>query len=126
MTRIVSNREQPSRADSRPQKRAIRAAIKSFASSQPETCPVCCVQPAAEVHHIIPKGMGGDRRSEVEANWIFICSKCHDGFHRGHIPLACILRAKKDTSNYDPVVLADLAGHRLPELIVLSAPNNQP
>jgi len=120
MSRIIFNREDPPRTTAKKkrltqyQRKLLRKIQEDWKATQPCICPICCINRAIELHHIIPKGMGGNPMGEVEENWIFICRSCHNGFHGGKIPLACVLRAKKDLGGLDLVKLKALAGnHRL-------------
>lgn len=127
MTRIVFNREEPkpsSKEEKRKkrltsyQRKLLREDQSSWKEKQSGTCPVCCINRAIELHHIIPKGMGGNPKGECPENWIYICRSCHNGFHSGRIPLAAIMRAKRATDGLDVEKLRELGGHRLiPDLV---------
>lgn len=40
-----------------------------------------CSSIAVDVHHIIPKGMGGANRDDRDSNLIALCRACHDYAH---------------------------------------------
>lgn len=44
-------------------------------------CEVCHA-PAVDIHHIIPKGMGGRANADVEENLIALCRHCHEAAHQ--------------------------------------------
>lgn len=79
---------------------------------------MCCEDLATDEHHIVAKGMGGNLNAECDENRILICRKCHDGFHGAHIPLACILRAKKDVDGLDLEKLRKIRAIGIPDLVV--------
>jgi len=121
MSRIIFQREEPPKKPKKSTKRKTLRdhANKEWRPAQPTICPVCCKEPATEEHHILEKGMGGSLACECDENRLLICKSCHDLYHRELIPLACILRAKKDVSGIDLVKLRQIAGHRfVPDLIV--------
>jgi hypothetical protein len=101
-----------------------RQVQKDWVQDQPCTCPLCCERPASELHHIIPKRMGGNPKAEHPANWLYICQQCHMSIHSYKIPLACVLRAKGQLGGYEQGILEDIAGHCLPALITLSDSSN--
>lgn len=37
-----------------------------------------CGAPGVEVHHVVPRGKGGDKRCNNPANLILVCRLCHD------------------------------------------------
>lgn len=105
-------------------KSTIRKQQKEWVETQPSVCPLCCERPASELHHIIPKRMGGNPKAEHPANWLYICQTCHQMIHAYKIPPACVFRAKDQLSGYEQEILEDIAGHHLPALITLSDSNN--
>ena len=42
-----------------------------------------CGQDAVDIHHIIPRGMGGSERDYIE-NLVALCRKCHDKAESSH------------------------------------------
>ena len=95
----------------------LRRSAKAWRERQPSICPICCTNQSSEEHHIIRKGMGGSLLAECDDNRILICRECHAGFHAGHIPLACVLRAKRDVSGLNVPTLERIAGRFLPDLV---------
>jgi len=37
-----------------------------------------CGSPAVDVHHLIPRGMGGSKTKDYIENLMGLCRKCHD------------------------------------------------
>ncbi len=95
----------------------LRKEASAWREEQPRVCPICCDREAVHEHHIFRKGMGGSLKAECNANRILICEKCHAMIHAYQMPIAVVLRAKKDVGGYDHEALEDIAGHRLPALI---------
>ena len=52
----------------------------------PHACEVCGAE-AVDIHHIEPKGMGGDPSKDVLENLIALCRSCHDKAHAGKLDL---------------------------------------
>ena len=44
-----------------------------------------CGEPAVDIHHITPKGMGGNPKADCIENLIGLCRSCHDKAHAGEI-----------------------------------------
>jgi len=38
----------------------------------------CCTSPAVDVHHLIPRGMGGSKTKDHIENLMGLCRKCHN------------------------------------------------
>lgn len=106
-------------------KARVRQAMKEWRETQPTICPICCDSPATELHHIIPKRMGGNPKAENPANWLVICNDCHAKIHAYKIPFAAVARTKNDLGGYEQTVLEDIAGHRLPALVTSADSTDQ-
>ena len=46
-----------------------------------------CLKKASDIHHIIPKGVGGDKRKDVFDNLIALCRGCHTKAHSGDLSI---------------------------------------
>ena len=44
-------------------------------------CEMCGRGRELEIHHRVPKGMGGSKARDVEENLILLCRTCHDARH---------------------------------------------
>lgn len=56
----------------------------SKVSDKPAVCPECGRPPdfrGMHKHHIKPKGMGGSKERDVEANIQWLCARCHAAKH---------------------------------------------
>ena len=47
-------------------------------------CWVCIAQ-AVDIHHIEPKGMGGNKDADRIENLVALCRACHEKAHNGEI-----------------------------------------
>jgi hypothetical protein len=40
-----------------------------------------CTAPSVDIHHLIPKGMGGSKTKDYIGNLIAVCRECHNKCH---------------------------------------------
>jgi 5-methylcytosine-specific restriction endonuclease McrA len=65
-------------------------------------CEVCGTV-AVDVHHIIPRGMGGRKGANHPDNLIALCRTCHDKAHRHELSKEKLqaVHAKKQAKKHD-------------------------
>ena len=76
------------RRPSRPQLRSAQLyalARKEVWARENDLCAVCSA-PGEQVHHRLPRGMGGDRASSALSRLLLLCAACHQRVesHREH------------------------------------------
>jgi predicted HNH restriction endonuclease len=52
-----------------------------------EFIPCVCGAGAVDIHHIKPKGIGGDRDADRIDNLVALCRACHEAAHAGKLNL---------------------------------------
>lgn len=67
------------------------AAIERVRQRAGGRCEWCGRSAAIEVHHIIPRGMGGARRLDTDWNMVGLCRLCHDAAQQYRIPRRALL-----------------------------------
>jgi hypothetical protein len=58
-------------------------------------CEICECAEAVDVHHIDPRGMGGNPDADVEGNLIGLCRGCHTLAEKGRITKEQCFKAHK-------------------------------
>ena len=77
-------------------KKHVKIYLKFHGYQVPEDV-ICeyCAEPAVDIHHIIPKGMGGNPKADCIENLIGLCRSCHDKAHAGEITQEELLELKE-------------------------------
>ena len=70
--------------------------VKTFLDSRGKAaeevmmCEWCWNAPIVDVHHIVPKGIGGRKGADDVENLIGLCRECHRKAHASEIPAASL------------------------------------
>jgi len=74
-------------------KRHVKVFLESrgVTGHEPLKCEWCFRERMADVHHIVPKGMGGNKNLDMPGNLAGLCRGCHEKAHAGKIGRAKLL-----------------------------------
>lgn len=69
----------------------------AIADAKQGPCKVCGAAPPNELHHLVPRGIGG---SDTEANIVALCRDCHEGVTRYDKAFCAALRRNLTDAEY--------------------------